>query len=753
MRYLFLALVFPVAIIHATPTTELAAIFKDPPAEYRPLIIGHAKPLKHPEYLDEIFRRNAGGVVLDVSLRPKGMTNGEKWIEPTYCDDPELFEALRQTIRKTKDRGHEVWIYDEMGYPSGSAAGRVIASNPDFENWAVSFRSFETNSESISIDVIHPFVEACIALPIKGEALNPSSSVDLTKQARQGSFTWDPPDGNWRVCLFERFHPDTWKRHNIPRRGANIMDRKAMARFIEITHERYAKELGDQLDDVYLFFTDEPQFGSHEHWSYRGKENADPMVQWCDELPGAFWKKKGYPITNALPALFNDVGPKTAKYRYDFYDVQSDLVAENFYGQVQDWCHANGTLSSGHQLLEESLLFHVMFSGSAIKNWMRMDLPGVDLLRGFAYHTMGPWNHTATDMYWYEAPLDENGEKIGMPVPEDYSCKLASSIAHLTGKPGVFTESYAVILEPTLDQIKGVAAWQFVGGVTHMSTYTVQNKISEEDYATFAEFAGRLAVLARRGQPIADVAILVPEAAVWAAYTPPAGGRIKKYMESNPDAMQIDYRFRQTCFALNETQRDYEIFSEHLLQEATIKDGKIEKAGMQFPILILPEMRMISSVTLDKIESFLKSGGYVAFVGSLPSQSSNVGSDSEVFKTAKSLLQKYSNNAFRIKSEVELDQLIVWMEEKIPSSLDWRGASGIRIMHRREPNRDIIMLANPSSETAKGQFVSELKGQISIWNPDNGKVREIRTGNSSKHVKLSIPARSARFLISQSSPL
>lgn len=748
MKHLSLLLSLSVStLLHATPTSELVALFKDPPPEYRPLIIGHAKPLKHPEYLDEIFRRNAGGVVLDVSVRPKERVNGEKWIEPTYCDDPELFEALRQTIKKTKDRGHEVWIYDELGYPSGSAAGRVIASNPDFENWAISSRSFVTDSEPVSVEVIHPFVEACLAIPSEGNTLDQSRSIDLTEMAKQGSFTWTPPPGKWKVCLFERFHPDTWKRHNIPRRGANIMDRKAMARFIEITHERYAKELGNQLDDVYLFFTDEPQFGSHEHWSYRGKEVADPTVQWCDELPSAFWKKKGYSIANALPALFHNVGPKTAKFRYDFYDVQSDLVAENFYGQIQDWCHANGTLSSGHQLLEESLLFHVMFSGSAIKNWMRMDLPGVDLLKGFPYHTMGPWNHGAIDMHWYEAPLDENGEKVGMPVPEDYSNKLASSIAHLTGKQGVFTESYAVIDEPTLDQIKGVAAWQFVGGVTHMSTYTVQNKISEEDYALFADFAGRLAVLTRRGKPVADVAILVPEAAVWAAYTPPAGGRIKKYMESNPDAMRIDYRFRQTCFALNETQRDYEIFSEHLFHEAKIKDGKIEKAGMRFPVLILPEARMISSNTLAKIESFLKSGGYLAFVGNLPSESPDTGTDPEMARRTRSLLKAYDSQTFHIPSETDLNQLIAWIEGMIPSTHNWEGPSTIRLMHRSEPDQEIIMLANPSNENAKGRFSSKVTGSLSLWNPESGEVEQLSRQSTNSNTTLEIPARSARFLV------
>ena len=95
-----------------------------------------------------------------------------------------------------------------------------------------------------------------------------NDSIDLTAQAKAGPFSWKgPDDGDRLVCLFERFQPDTWRRHNIPRRNVNILDRRAVSRFIELTHARYATELGKQLADVDLFFTDEPQFGSAEHWS------------------------------------------------------------------------------------------------------------------------------------------------------------------------------------------------------------------------------------------------------------------------------------------------------------------------------------------------------------------------------------------------------------------------------------------------------------------------------------------------------
>ena len=94
-----------------------------------------------------------------------------------------------------------------------------------------------------------------------------ADQIDLTEKCvAGGTFSWQAPAGEWMVCLFERFQPDTWRRHNIPRRNVNILDRRAVARFIELTHERYATELGQQMAEIEAFFTDEPQFGSAEHW-------------------------------------------------------------------------------------------------------------------------------------------------------------------------------------------------------------------------------------------------------------------------------------------------------------------------------------------------------------------------------------------------------------------------------------------------------------------------------------------------------
>ena len=503
---------------------------------------------------------------------------------------------------------------------------------------------------------------------------------------------------------------------------------------------------GPVLQDVELFFTDEPQFGATEPWIY-GKEKAPPAVQWCDELPHAFEVKKGYSIEKALPALFHDIGPETGLYRYDFYDVQSDLVAENYFGQLQDWCHKNGVLSSGHMLLEESLLHHLMWTGSFVKNWSRQDLPGVDLLLSDPskvdpelakkslpgddprYKTMGGWH-------------DET-----VIVNEDFSCKMAASIARLTGKQGVFTESFALAQNATLPRVKGVTAWQFATGVTHMSTYGIQNTLSAGDYAAFADFAGRLALICRRGKAVSEVAVLVPEASVWASYIPPDGGLFPHYIQCNPDAIHIDHVFRETCHQLSAHQRDYEILSENLLGEATVENGRITLAGHGFSFIVLPEAQMLHEATLVKLEEFLKAGGHVAFVGSLPSQNPVKGLDEGMTRRVETLLASAGAHSFHATTLQEMGKLIAWMAERVSPVLQWLGEPEVRILHLREDNREIFLLANPVLNDIDGVLSADFKGEVSLWDPDTGSVETLGKRRRGEVIRVLIPAESAMLVV------
>ena len=718
----------------AEPDVSLRNEFTSPPSEFRLMPIMHGSAVQGRYLPQRLSDLHAGGAVIDAVANPGQGNGSEPWSDPRYLNESIAFQKLSDTIARMKARDQQVWIYDELGYPSGSAGGRVLEGHPKFAVQAVRCRSMQTSGDSLKIAVQGKNLISCQAFPVHNGVLDLEAAINLTSKAAAGDFEWTAPEGNWTVCLFERFVPDTWKRHNIPRRNVNIMDRKAVARFIDLTHERYARELGPGLQDIELFFTDEPQLGAVEPWMHPSLLKTAPAVQWCDELPVQFANKKGYPVTDALPALFHDVGPATGRMRYDFYDVYSDLIAENYYGQIEDWCHSHRVASSGHMLLEESLLFHLMFSGSMIKNWSRQDLPGVDQLNLNRYKTMGGWNGAG-----------------GIRVNEDFSIKMAASIRTLCNKQGVFSESYALSDRAQVADLaqaaKGMAGWQYACGVTHMCTYTLQQKLSAEDYAGVSDYVGRLAVLCRRGTPVSDIAVLVPEASVWAFYNPPEGGTFQRYIECNPEVLKIDDAFRESCHQLLMHQRDFEVVSEQLLSEATVNHGRLDLAGQSFAFLVLPEARMLSHATMQKIEDFAASGGHVIFTGELPSMSTEKGQEVTIRNRAEQLMNKYSGRSRFLEEEGNFNELVNWMTENVLPEIQWDGSSAVRIAHQREPGREIVLIANPSVSEVQGKLQCRFGGRVSVWNPENGAIREVGARKPGEVITLEIPGDSARFVV------
>ena len=692
--------------------------FLDPPAEFRVTI--NSTPAQ--EYIDEGI---AGTLLLNGHF-PSEERKGK--VDPSWMTNPELFIKLNQQISSAKENGYQVWFYDEMGYPSNSAGGRVTDGHPEFEAQMVRYRAFESAGDELAIEPDGEVI-LCAAFPVQNGIIDIEKKVLMTEKAAKGAFSWNPPQSSWKLCLYERVPAEAWKYHDQARPMGNIMDKNAVARFMEITHKKLEEELDDQIQDIYLFFTDEPQFNCVEYWGSDTRQNVPPAVQWTDELPLAFEEKYGYPIVEALPALFDNIGPRTGKYRHNFYDVTSDLVAENYWGQIQDWCHENGTYSSGHMLLEEALLYSVMFSGSLVKNWEREDLPGVDLLQLPKYQTM------------------QGGMVIGN---EGFACKMAASVAAFGNKPGVFSETYAVCnrVEPEeghLRAAKGVAAWQYYQGITHMITFSLQNVLSKDEYAEFADFVGRLALLSRRGRPVSNVAVLIPEAASWAAYNPPDGGPSKRYWECNPEVEKIDMGFNEACYALSSNQRDFETLSEQLLQKAILKDRRLQFGDQSFAVLVIPEAQMLSEASMKKIEEFARVGGRVVFVGTLPHMSPTKGEDPTMLKAAKALLTE--NNVRHISKTNELSSAVDWIAMEVPPEIEWEGAGVVRLAHQREPGRDIILIANPSIEDASGKLRCRFSGEVSVWNPEDGTISELGAKEAGDNIKVSVQSNSARFVI------
>ena len=383
------------------------AHFTDPAKEYRPLQIVHGMDAWLAERdlfgcgsggtdtglqdeqdlrrrLEDLCKLGIGGIVANVSFND-------------YLLSERQWEIFLRGMQLGDELGLVLWLYDEKGYPSGTAGGLITRANPEYV--ALSLACYPSRVQGpCTFRFDRPvscksFVHAC-AFPAGTEPVE-KNVVDLAAHAdQQGNLTWNAPVGNWTVLyLAQRMsYEGTHACNNVYefKHYVNVLDRGAIAEFIRVTHEQYRRRMPEPLwKKVQAVFTDEPSFMTAYCGElperFRGKipvvdkpifVDRPAAVPWHVDLPGRFCQAKGYDLLPRLYALFGGQSDQAAVTRQDYYEVATAMYSEAFSGQIRDWCARNGTAFSGHFMAEENLHGHVAYQGSLFAVVRPMQLPG-----------------------------------------------------------------------------------------------------------------------------------------------------------------------------------------------------------------------------------------------------------------------------------------------------------------------------------------------------------------------------------------
>lgn len=251
-------------------------------------------------------------------------------LETEYLSD-EWYDAIKVCVDEAEKYGMEPWSYDENGWPSGFAGGKLL---DDPYNHA-KFLKAEVK------DFFDPEALAVYAIE-NGKSRRLSGSENgLTSY-----FT-----------VYRKSDPTYVDTLN------DIVTKK----FIKETHEDYKKRLGDDFGKKMPgFFTDEPQYFRY----------ATP---WSDILPEVFLKEYGYDVFSALDAMFTDFdGAK--EFRYDYWRLLHVLFINNFIKVIYDWCNENGCKVTGHAVEEASLAGQMWCAGGVMPFYEYQHIPGMDHL-------------------------------------------------------------------------------------------------------------------------------------------------------------------------------------------------------------------------------------------------------------------------------------------------------------------------------------------------------------------------------------
>jgi hypothetical protein len=695
--------------------------FTNPPVQYRMLQMSH-QPIMDGT-LDSLKKYGYGGVVSNVGFG-NYLQSDKEW---------QLFDDYQ---KRCTELGLGFWLYDEKGYPSGKAGGLTLQGHPEYETIGITFSRTEGSGK-----ISHPIppgkryfddpVYICAA-PVTNGLYDFTKMIDLTKGNKKGEDTlkWQTPDQQqWGILSFhlKRMYEGTHIVTNVSDTGRyiNIIDREAIARFINLTHEAYKSRMGDALPkSVHAVFTDEPSLMT----SYLKNEvTLLPAIPWSRTFRAEFEAKYGYDIVTSLPYLFEDGGAETVYKRLDYWSFVSGLIEENYYGQIQNWCRANGPAASGHGLLEESLYWHAVYEGNLFRDLRRMDLPGLDML------TSDPMGLARSTQ---------------IPVP-----KFVSSVTHMTGKWENMSETSAhqqraAKIPVSFAMRMATVGYQYALGLTRVTSYYGYNEFTDPERKIFNDYIGRLGLLLTQGKHQADIAVYYPIQTMWGSITPtrkttweppdprrtepvPAKAtrnqglyltnHIIPYTPDLPDAQRVDAAFGEVSRELLASQLDFDYMDDQALSEATLQNGKLLINGEAFSCLVLPETTVIPLATYKKIAAFVSAGGSLVVLGQLPRLGLNKLETTDVI-----LLSDQLRKSKKVKMVVMIPEIQEAVRKFVTPDLKLdRPCRELFYNHRNYDQNDSYYLINLSDQPVEREVTFRASGNIENWNPVNGQIHPV----------------------------
>jgi len=262
---------------------------------------------------------------------------------PPYMS-PAYLGEVSAAILYAKEIGLRFWLYDENGWPSGTADGQLLAKYPE--------------SAAVRLDL-----------------------YDKPDPAAIGSFQTDASGQitSWHG-LPARATPELKTWHMVPRivEGIDTLNPAVCGHFLELIHDRYRTGLAPEaFDYVEAFFADEPESGA-----IKGPMPDKAGAPWSPRMAAALEKKFGPDYASQLPLVFAR-GEGYREFRIAYWELVTDLIGEGFFAPYLAWCRKYGKQFIGHVKGEEHPLFQLPMVGSCQRIYRQLSMPGIDSLERF----------------------------------------------------------------------------------------------------------------------------------------------------------------------------------------------------------------------------------------------------------------------------------------------------------------------------------------------------------------------------------
>ncbi|GAB4320505.1 MAG: hypothetical protein Kow0069_24480 [Promethearchaeota archaeon] len=552
-------------------------------------------------------------------------------------------EVVEAAADKCAELRMPCYLYDEDNWPSGPAGGFITGPRrPENRGKFLAIFDEEEFPPGEHVEYELDFEEVAgegtfyAALAVPSPERYPDFSdvgdrvVDVSDRVAGTTFSWDAPEGDrpWTVVFFCVLI-------NHYAAGLNgyidVLRRETVAEFVEFTHKRYVEWFESRGKGRYLgrvvpgIFTDEPSMAHMQ-------AAAGPVLRWVTftpELPRKFEETFGYPFNEALLSLFYDTGPQSAKHRCHYWTCATRMYVNAFFRQIYEYCDAHGLATTGHVNAEGTFPSHVRNQGDFFEVFRWMHYGGCDQLT----------EEVRPDYYERIHDLEVN-PYVGMANEMVVASKLASSVAHLLGKPRVLVEAYGTSSwDVTLASCKRISDFLVATGcdlfVPHDFAYSEDGYRKQDHPASFphqpyyvhwkllADHVARLCTVfnASSGVLLADFLFLYPARGFYAEMVP----------HDSDVATFMGQMFNHLADCLFRQQVDFEFASKQIVETARpAGDGRLVLGEKEFRGILLGATTCCTRTFAKFVREYFEGGGKVLAAGLLPFKEPDEGESDEV---------------------------------------------------------------------------------------------------------------------------
>jgi len=605
-----------------------------------------------------------------------------------YLSD-KFMKLVKFAVTEAASLGMRVVLYDEGMYPSGSAHGLVVKSNPEFASKGLKMAEYSLeNMQEIEIPVLeNEKVVSVLATEKKSaDSFVYESTVEL--HAEQGKIRFKVPgNGKWSLLVFTlcfsggtirgiHFGEDDGEPFAPP--SADLLNADAIAKFIELTHERYYQVLKDYFGNtVIAMFTDEP--------CILGRNHKKGLIPWTDDFIECF-KSLGNDVKD-LPALWWNCGEKTEEIRSKYRKAVNLKLEQSYYRQISVWCGKHGIALTGHPEKSDEIgllkYFHI---------------PGQDIV----WRWVAPENNKGIE-----------GEHSTM-------AKCSSDSARHRGRRRNSNECFGccgpdgIHWAFSADDMKWYLDWMFVRGVNLLYPHAFFYSIDGEK---------------RFGERPPDVG---PNNSWWKYYN-----HISSYIKRMSYLMTGSVNQTKVCIlcgdsnlpwkaakVLYQNQLEFNYLEADLLCESSkIEDGRIKIEKQEYSVVVIEDFNILSEEVKGKLSLFIREGGKAVAYNNekMPDNSINLDYVNDE-KGFIGYIKKHAEPGYSFE----------------PNHPD------LRLSHIVKDGFHLYVLTNEGENEINTVLRTEITGRAELWDAWRGSVTELKpisAGVMDMSIKVKLPRR------------